>query len=64
MLTGKKWCGSTVADGVRPRVLELDPLGPLPPRIMLLCVAGDSRWDRVPASARLDLPDLFSPEET
>ena len=63
VLTGKKWQGSTVPDGARPRVLELDPSKPIPLRIMFLCVEGDPLWDRIPASARLDLPDLFTPAE-
>jgi hypothetical protein len=53
------WWGSTTADGKRPRVVELDPTNPIPPRINLLCVAGDERWDRIHPHARLDVPAAF-----
>ena len=57
-LAGRAWWGSAT-DG-RPRVIELRPDSPVPPGIGLLCVEGDSRWDRVAPDARLDHPPLFA----
>ena len=58
-LIGRKWYGSTSADGLRPRVIELDPAKPIPLRIDLLCVEGDQCWDRLHPDARIDFPTLF-----
>jgi hypothetical protein len=60
LLTGRRWygCGSTPATAA-PRVLS--PRDAIPPGITLLCVEGDSGWDRIRHTARLDLPRLFAP---
>jgi hypothetical protein len=44
----------------RLRVVELDPAIPLPPGTTLLCVAGDSRWDRVAPEAKINHAGLFA----
>jgi hypothetical protein len=44
-----------------PGLTALDPAKPIPAGITLLCVAGDSRWDRIDPAARLSHPDLFAP---
>src|SRR5688572_7538393 len=54
LLTGREWFGSTCADGKRASVIELDPSAPIPPRIGLLCVEGETRWDRIHPAARID----------
>ncbi len=62
-LTGRRWygCGDTrKTAGPRP----LDPAGPIPAGISLLAVEGDDRWDRIHPAAPLDLPRLFTPEES
>ncbi|MBN9521630.1 hypothetical protein J0H58_24445 [bacterium] len=58
-LTGRSWygCGSDRRTAA-PR--ELDPAAPIPDGITLLAVAGDPRWDRIAAGARVDLPELFA----
>jgi hypothetical protein len=58
LLTGRQWWG---ASSGRPRVVRLDPDGPIPAGITLLCVEGDPRWDRIDPAARLDHPKLFAP---
>jgi len=60
VLTGRRWwgCGST-AKTARP--VELGTGEPIPPGITLLCVEGDTRWDRIGQTARIDLPRLFAP---
>ena len=60
ILTGRRWFGSTCSDGKRVMVLELDPSKPIPPRIGLLYVEGDKRWDRIDPAARIELPELFA----
>jgi hypothetical protein len=50
------WC---ILAGNKPRMLELRPDQPLPRDAELLCVEGDSRWDRVHPHAKHDLPQLF-----
>jgi hypothetical protein len=59
LLSGRKWFGSTTADGMRTLVVELDSTEPIPPRIALLCVEGDQRWDRLALNA-LGVPDPAS----
>jgi hypothetical protein len=61
LLTGKRWFGSSVADGARPVVLELNPSVPVPSRIGLLCVEGDVVWDRVPVDAGHGTSPSFAP---
>jgi hypothetical protein len=59
-LAGRTWwgCGDTrQTAAARP----LDPAAPIPTGITLLAVEGDSRWDRIHPTARLDLPHLFAP---
>ncbi len=58
LLTGRPWlgCGSDTRTAA-PRVLN--PKAPIPAAVMLLAVAGDSRWDRIGPAARADHPDLF-----
>lgn len=58
-LAGRPWygCGSD-RRAAAPR--ELDPAAPIPEGVTLLAVAGDRRWDRIPAGARADLPELFA----
>lgn len=60
-LCGRRWFGSTAADGGRPRVIELDPAACIPDRIGLLTVEGDRGWDRIHPAARIDHPGLFEP---
>jgi hypothetical protein len=71
VLTGKRWHGSDrgtggssgpfPARGSGPLAFgALDPGALLPPAVGLLTVAGDSRWDRIPPQALLDLPDAFA----
>jgi hypothetical protein len=60
VLTGRTWYGSTVADGGRVWMGELDPSAPIPPRVGLLTVEGDRCWDRIHPAARIDLPELFA----
>jgi hypothetical protein len=59
LLTGRPWygCGSDRRTAA-PR--PLDPSGPIPGGVTLLCVGGDARWDRIDAGARVDLPGLFA----
>jgi hypothetical protein len=59
ILSGRRWQGGTATSGDRPCVVNLDPAKPIPPRVTLLRVEGDSRWDRVPANVRTSTPDLF-----
>lgn len=59
ILSGRKWQGWTAATSDRPCVVDLDPAKPIPPSVTLLRVEGDSRWDRVPASARTSSPEVF-----
>ncbi len=58
-LAGRPWygCGSDRRTAA-PR--EIDPAEPIPDGITLLAVAGDRRWDRVPAGAWADLLELFA----
>jgi hypothetical protein len=66
LLSGRRWFGSTSADGrshKNPRVVELDPKRLLPADIALLCVEGDDRWDRIHLAAPLDCPVIFKPEK-
>ena len=60
LLTGRKWigCGST-ARTAAPAVLN--PVASVPPGVTLLCVEGDTRWDRIGPVARVELPRLFDP---
>ena len=62
-LTGRHWygCGDTRKTAA-PR--PLNPSAPIPPGITLLAVEGDERWDRIHPAAPLDMPRLFTPEET
>lgn len=57
-LAGRPWygCGST-REHAAP--IALRPGLPIPVGITLLCVAGDERWHRIPATAREDAPFLF-----
>jgi hypothetical protein len=59
VLTGRQWQGGVSTTGDRPAVVDLDPTGPIPPHVTLLRVEGDSHWDRVLASARTGVPELF-----
>jgi hypothetical protein len=62
LLDGRRWygCGSerTTAG---PRAL--DPGGPIPDGITLLCVEGDRCWDRISPDAWYDHPGLFDAGE-
>lgn len=58
-LVGRTWWGASTAG--KPRVIELRADAPIPVGIELLCVAGDSRWDRIAPDAHLDAPHLFAP---
>ncbi|MBN9523046.1 hypothetical protein J0H58_31790 [bacterium] len=60
ILSGRKWQGGAYSTGDRPAIVDLDPAKPIPPGVTLLRVKGDSRWDRVPAGARVGAPELFS----
>jgi hypothetical protein len=59
LLAGKPWYGLTGADGHPPRFYTLDPKRPIPLRVAILCVAGDTEWDRIPPWSRIDNPELF-----
>lgn len=56
LITGKIWYGEK---SCKPGVVVLNPGVVIPARITLLCVSGDQKWDRIPADARIDLPQLF-----
>lgn len=59
MLSGRKLFAITSAGrGCRPGG-EISPRGLLPADAHLLCVEGAAAWDRVPAHARDEFPDLF-----
>jgi hypothetical protein len=65
MLAARPWYGMDPhgrAASRRGRDGGLNPSRPLPRSVAFLCVAGDPCWDRVPASARAELPHLFEPE--
>jgi len=57
LLSGRKWWGS---GSERPRVEAISCDRPIPEWVGLLCCEGDgSTWDRLPADARIDYPELF-----
>jgi hypothetical protein len=60
-LTGRRWWGCSTG---KPRVIELNPKGPVPAGVTLLSVEGDEQWDRVAPDAPLDHPALFVPTPT
>lgn len=62
ILSGITWYGSTSAVARKPLVIGLSPTKPIPATIGLLSVAGDGQWDRIPAWAVLDRPELFEPQ--
>lgn len=47
-------------DGSTGRVRELAPGALVPAAVTLLAASGADRWDRIPAAARLDRPELFA----
>jgi hypothetical protein len=57
LLAGRRWYGCDETTGRAP---ELSPDTPIPAGVILLCVEGDGRWDRIDPAARLDLPRLFA----
>jgi len=57
-LCGRRWVG---CDGETGRVTVLNPAAPLPAGVTLLCVEGDTLWDRSDPAARFELPRLFDP---
>ena len=60
LLIGRRWWGSTAANGKRPSVIILEPAALIPAGIVLLSVEGDQRWDRIDPAARIDNPGLFA----
>jgi hypothetical protein len=56
-LTGRRWVG---CDGTTGRVAALNPAAPIPAGVTLLCVEGDTIWDRIDGASRLDRPRLFA----
>lgn len=74
LLTGRRWfaidphtdrsCGPYRDRGAGPLAYgALDPSKRLQHRVGLLCVEGDPQWDRIDPRDRLDVPDVFEPEE-
>jgi len=63
LLSGRRWWGSTAANGNRPRVVILEPASLIPDGIALLSVEGDHRWDRIDPTALIDNPGLFATEK-
>lgn len=59
LLIRRPWWASSARGATRPRVERLHPDATIPPWCGLLCVAGDTRWDRIGLSSRLDHPELF-----
>jgi hypothetical protein len=57
-LSGRRWVG---CDGTTGRVTVLNPAAPVPAGVTLLCVEGDTRWDRIDPAARFESPRLFDP---
>jgi hypothetical protein len=57
-LSGRRWVG---CDGSTGRVTVLNPAAPVPAGVTLLCVEGDTGWDRIDPAARFELPRLFDP---
>ena len=59
-LTGRMWWGS---GSERPRVEAISCNQRFPEWVGLVCVEGDEtgggKWDRLPADARIDYPELF-----
>lgn len=51
ILTCREWWGSSDVGEKRPRVAILNPGEPIPEWCGLLCVANDSKWDRILAPA-------------
>jgi len=69
IIAGRRWWATTCIPPVgtdrfsRVGVAALDPSALLPSATALLCVEGDSRWDRIHPAARFDLPHLFAAEK-
>ena len=63
LLSGRRWWGSTAANGKRPRVVILEPAALIPAGITLLSVEGDQRWDRIDPASRSGSPGLFATEK-
>ncbi len=72
VVSGRRWFGFDPATGkgcgphpARPdgplAFAALDPARELPATVGLLCVEGDTCWDRLDPLARLDQPALFAP---
>lgn len=61
LLTRRAWWGSSATGSTHPRVAPLNPDAPIPPWCRLLCVDGDTRWDRIGPKVRLNFPRLFTP---
>jgi hypothetical protein len=65
LLTGRHWWATTYAVPTggsrfsRVSLIELNPNARLPRDVLLLCVEGDAKWDRIHPAARVDLPRLF-----
>jgi hypothetical protein len=57
LLGGRPWYG---CDGETGRVVQLQPGVPVPGNVTLLCVAGDTCWDRIGPGVKNDLPALFA----
>ena len=57
LASGRRWWGVEASTG---RWVLLDCRLPVPVSVSLLACEGDRRWDRVPTSAKLDLPHLFT----
>ena len=53
-----RWYG---CDGDTGRIAELQQAARIPRGIVLLCVEGDTRWDRIHPATPLDLACLFAP---
>jgi hypothetical protein len=56
ILTRQPWYGCDADTGF---AWELNPAAPIPARVGLLCVGGDSGWDRIKMADREAAPDLF-----
>lgn len=63
LLTRRQWWGSSDITATLPQVGILIPDEPIPLWCALLCVAGDTMWDRIGSSVRDDDPELFVPVE-